>query len=497
MKRVRIKKVELNSPKPKKQWFKKLKEFDVKSFFKHPSVLTMIVIVFVVAGAIVVGCTRSTSKESNLPNVEIEAVSGEDVENDTFTEEGKEKAYEGKVENDEIKNAEENKEITSSAILTYNEDNGFGYLNNCVFLGDSRTVGMVNYRYISDEDALAKVGVAHTDVERITFSQNSGKQYTVKQFLASCAKDVVFVCYGVNGMDSIPEDKYKQSYTTLVDDIISWAPKSTIVLMAIWPVDDNGTYKGKVKNEWIDKYNEFLLNLAEEKGIRYLDVDTVLKNENGSIKAEYDGGDGLHYRSDAYKIILDYIVTHPVPGVSHAGEYKVHYVKPSKEYTDIVANPAATPVVLPTDLQITATPSSTTVTETPTASTTSSTTNQTTESTESTAPVNSESSATNASASQSSSTTDSGSTTTTTTTSSSSTPVTDTSSSSTEIPSGDDNPGGNDNPGGGNNDPSNGGGGDEPTEPEITEEPNTPTEPVATPGGTDQGGDPLTPEGGE
>ena len=246
----------------------------------------------------------------------------------------------GKVENDLIKQAEKDKVLESPCILEYNEDNGFGYLNNCVFLGDSRTVGMVNYKCISDEDALAKVGLAHTDAAKTTFTQNSGKSYTVKQFLAEKKSDVVYVCYGVNGMDSIPEEKYEETYTSLVDNIIDWAGDGTVVLMSIWPVDDNGVYKGKVKNEWIDKYNGFLMKLAEDRHIHYLDVNTVLKDKNGSIKAEYDGGDGLHYSAYAYGTILDYIVTHPVPGVSDEGEYKVHYVRPKGGANKIPKAPA-------------------------------------------------------------------------------------------------------------------------------------------------------------
>ncbi|MCR4922561.1 MAG: hypothetical protein K5931_00940 [Lachnospiraceae bacterium] len=315
---------------------------NIKAFLKHPSVLVILcaVLLLILGGFFTYSILSSKKSDSQIkPNVDIVAeAESNPVDAGKVIEEA---SYEGKVDNDLIKNAEANKELSSTAILPYNEDTGFGYLNNCVFLGDSRTVGMVNFKYISDEDALAKVGIAHTAVEKTTFTQNSGKQYTVKQYLSAVSPKVAYVCYGVNGLDSISEEKYIESYTSLVDKIIEWAPKTNIVLMAIWPVDDNGIYKGKVKNEWIEKYNKFLLSLAEEKGIYYLDVDTVLKNDEGSIKEEYDSGDGLHYSSSAYKVILDYIVTHPVPGVPDDGEYKVHYVKPSKEYNDIVSNTAA------------------------------------------------------------------------------------------------------------------------------------------------------------
>lgn len=227
-------------------------------------------------------------------------------------------------------------EEEAPTVLELNSKTKPGYMNNCYFLGDSRLVAMVSYGFVSDSNVLAKIGVSHTAVESTTFMQNSGKQYTVKQYLAEKKPPVVYVCYGVNGMNGISEEKYEKTYKELVEHIMEWAPDSKIVLMSIWPVDDNGRYKGNVKNEWINKYNDFLLALAEYEGLYYLDVASVLKDSNGSIKPEFDGGDGLHYRASAYNTILDYIMHHPVKGISDEGEFKVHYVKPSGEFKKIM-----------------------------------------------------------------------------------------------------------------------------------------------------------------
>ena len=227
-------------------------------------------------------------------------------------------------------------EEEAPTVLEYNASTRPGYMNNCYFLGDSRTVAMVSYGFISDSHVLAKVGISHTSVESTTFMQNSGKQYTVKQYLQSVKPPVVYICYGVNGMNGISEEKYEKTYTELVEHIIDMAPDSKIVLMSIWPVDDNGRYKGSVKNEWINTYNDFLLALAEYEGIYYLNVSSVLTDPNGSIKREFDSGDGLHYKASAYNTIIDYIMHHPVKGISDEGEFKVHYVKPSGEFKTVM-----------------------------------------------------------------------------------------------------------------------------------------------------------------
>ena len=234
------------------------------------------------------------------------------------------------------------KEVEDPTILAYNADTRSGYMNNCVFLGDSRTVAMVSYGFVSDSNVLAKVGISHWQVESTVFTQNSGAKFTLSDFLRTRNEPVIYVCYGVNGMNGLDEEKYKKTYNDLVDKIISLAGDRKIVLMSIWPVDDNGRYRGSVKNEWVDKYNAFLFDMAQEKGLYYLNVASILKDDNGGIKKGYDSGDGLHYRASAYNDILDYIIHHPVPGISDEGEFVVHYVKPTGEYKEIMTE---TPVL--------------------------------------------------------------------------------------------------------------------------------------------------------
>lgn len=226
--------------------------------------------------------------------------------------------------------------VEDPVVLAYKEDAKNGYMNNCIFLGDSRTVAAVSYGFLNDDMVLAQIGISHTSVATNTFVQNSGREYTLESYLKSHQSPVVYINYGVNGMNGISEEKYESTYEALIDQIISLCPNSKIVLMGIWPVDDYGTYKGRVKNEWIDKYNAWLLQIAEKKGLHYLDVETILKGSDGQILAKYDAGDGLHYRSSAYNDIIDYIIHHPVPGISDDGEFIVHYVAPSGDYKKIM-----------------------------------------------------------------------------------------------------------------------------------------------------------------
>ena len=229
----------------------------------------------------------------------------------------------------EMATEETKTESTSdTTVLVKKEGAKKGYLNRCVFLGDSRTVAMVNYGFFNDDSALAQIGISHPAFASNIFMNNAGKEYTMKSYLESHQAQVIYILLGVNGINDSSEDHYKNTFISLIGSVAELAPNSNIVLVSIGPVDDNGMYKNYVQNALIDKYNDFLLETAKEKHIFYLDIAEVLKESDGQVKSEYNGGDGLHYSGKGCEAIFNYIVEHPVPGISDEGEYVVKYVKP-------------------------------------------------------------------------------------------------------------------------------------------------------------------------
>ncbi len=236
----------------------------------------------------------------------------------------------------ETATAETKVESTAETTVLAKKDNAKkGYMNRCVFLGDSRTVAMVNYGLINDDAALAQIGISHPSFANNTFINNAGHEYTLKSYLSSHQAPVIYIALGVNGINDPSEDHYKKTFIDLIDKVADLSPNSNIVLMSIGPVDDNGMYKKTVQNSWIQKYNSFLLDTAKDRHIFYLDISEILTGDNGQVKSEYNGGDGLHYSGSGCEAIFNYIVEHPVPGIADDGEYVVKYIKPNPNRTKV------------------------------------------------------------------------------------------------------------------------------------------------------------------
>ena len=294
----------------------------------------LIIVVFiagvVIATSVVIVLKINSPKDGSEGDGTLDISIEEGSEEDSGTMES--------VETTIVETASAETKVESTAettVLTLKEGARDGYMNRCVFLGDSRTVAMVNYGLINDDAALAQIGISHPSFKSNTFVNNAGKEYTLKTYLASHQAPVIYIALGVNGINDPSEEHYKSTFEDLIDNVMDLSPNSNIVLMSIGPVNDNGPYKKTVQNSWIVKYNDFLLNTAKDKHLFYLDISEILTGSDGQVKSEYNGGDGLHYSSSGCKAIFDYIVEHPVPGISDDGEYTVKYIKPNPNRTKV------------------------------------------------------------------------------------------------------------------------------------------------------------------
>lgn len=269
---------------------------------KKPIILFGIIIAFM-AVLVCVSIVQKKEKESQQE----EAVDSETVIADT------QKPIETETEAEA--NEQPGKLDSDGITLAYDGSMGKDYLQNCIFLGDSRIVGMALYGYIETNTALAQIGLNHNNARSITYSTSTGEIYTFDSYLVTHPSKVIYICYGVNGLTQ-NESRFKADYQELVEHVKYLCPDSNIVIQSIWPSRDDGMYTATVSNEKIDYYNEFLYDLAAEEDCYYLDIQGALKDEEGQMMKQYDSGDGLHYNQNGYTDIIAYIVSHPVPGVT-------------------------------------------------------------------------------------------------------------------------------------------------------------------------------------
>lgn len=201
----------------------------------------------------------------------------------------------------------------SSTLLAEGERADDSYLEDFLFIGDSRINGMRNRGQIADKNAFAVNGLSHSVALKQACISYGGKKMTVAQAVAARKPAIMLVAFGINGAAYMNRSGFMEDYAELIDKLLAASPDSTLIIQSILPVSAAYVEKDpRLSNDNIDWYNEQLYALAEEKGVYYLNTAEALKDSHNNLDAAYDSGDGLHFNTRAGEAILEYILTHPI-----------------------------------------------------------------------------------------------------------------------------------------------------------------------------------------
>lgn len=219
-------------------------------------------------------------------------------------------------------NVTESPETTESPekwepVLTKTEDAGEEYLNKIVFLGDSTTYGLRHYAMLADGKETTRVWTPSSGTLAL-FNISTATVYypeldceiTIKEALTLKQPEYLVITLGVNGIASMNERTFKVAYKWLLDTVKEVSPNTKIICQTMFPVASNYQSLGSINNEKIQRGNEWILDVAAENEVKFLDTYSVLVGEDGWLPQELQNGDGLHLNSRGFEIELENIRTH-------------------------------------------------------------------------------------------------------------------------------------------------------------------------------------------
>ncbi|MEE0212208.1 MAG: GDSL-type esterase/lipase family protein [Negativibacillus sp.] len=202
--------------------------------------------------------------------------------------------------------------ILSSAALVPNSGSSVGdeYFDDAAFVGDSITEGIKLYEVMTNATVVAARGInldnVFTDDQIRTAQGNS----TVMGALEAAAPKKIYIMFGANGVGWFTEQHFTDVYTEFVQAVKEQHPDSQIYLQSILPVtqefDDS---REDISNDKINRYNELVVEIAEEQEVHYLDVASTFKDEKGCLP-EDSNGDGMHFGNKYYQKWFDYLKSH-------------------------------------------------------------------------------------------------------------------------------------------------------------------------------------------
>lgn len=236
--------------------------------------------------------------KENLINEEIEDVIEIPIVNE-IKEESKEP-----VEPQEPEEIEEPKEPVEDN--TSNNERTFG--NNVAFIGDSRTQAFLMYAGLNEVIDYTNVGLmVDTAVTKKFVKADKGEKVTILEDMAKRNIDTVYIMLGVNELGWRYSNIFIDKYGELIDLIRQINPNCEILVQSIIPLTKTKSDNDDIyKNERVKEYNDLLKEMSKEKNVKYIDVASVLSNNNGDLPEEASS-DGVHLNKEYCLKWLDYL----------------------------------------------------------------------------------------------------------------------------------------------------------------------------------------------
>lgn len=186
------------------------------------------------------------------------------------------------------------------------------YFNDAVFIGDSRTQGLITATGLYNTTAFTHQGLTVDTAFKDLIVEIDGQYYTAVDALSHAQFSKVYIMLGINETGWIYSSKFIEGYGRIIDAVRSANPEAQIYIQEILPVSNSvSNSHDYIKNGKIDEYNQLLQQLADEKQVYFVDTASAVAGADGSLP-EDAAVDGIHLKNSYCQQWLDYLKSHTV-----------------------------------------------------------------------------------------------------------------------------------------------------------------------------------------
>ena len=156
-------------------------------------------------------------------------------------------------------------------------------MDDALFIGDSRTVGLMEYSNIHGADFFCNVGMSVFNIQKETVSIPDLGKVSISQLLDSKDYNKIYVMLGVNEM-GYKFEKIVDKYSELINFIEDKEPEASVIILANLHVtksrsDTDDTFN----NASINRLNEAISKFANNDNVFYLDSNILFDDPDGAF----------------------------------------------------------------------------------------------------------------------------------------------------------------------------------------------------------------------
>lgn len=199
--------------------------------------------------------------------------------------------------------ASSNSTASANGFMPYEEgmEVDMSVFENSLFIGDSRTVGLMEYAQIEEADFFCAVGMNVFNVQKEKVSVKNDGKIQLAALLEKHQYERIFLMLGINEL-GYSLDSVLEKYEELIELLKESQPKAVIVLQANLHVTQKRSESDKViNNEAINLLNDSLKQMADEDKIFYIDVNPLFDDGFGNLDSE-KSEDDAHLYAKYYKV---------------------------------------------------------------------------------------------------------------------------------------------------------------------------------------------------
>ena len=158
-------------------------------------------------------------------------------------------------------------------------------MNDTLFIGDSRTVGIREYSGLKDADFFCSVGLNIFDATNETLSVENVGDVTLSSLLSQKKYTKIYIMLGINEV-GYPHSSIVDKYSKVLDMIKAKQPDASIFIEANLHVSKSRSDSDSVvNNAAINDLNTKLSALADGSRVFYIDANSIFDDESVFITA--------------------------------------------------------------------------------------------------------------------------------------------------------------------------------------------------------------------
>lgn len=182
------------------------------------------------------------------------------------------------------------------------------YLDDALFIGDSRTSTLYEYAGWENTDFFVKYGQTVWDV-----FDNNMDGVTLEQMLAGKTYGKIYIMLGINELGTGTAESFAAQFEKDVERVRQMQPNAIIFIQSIMHVtqskDAENTY---INNQEINARNDKLKELADGQNVFFIDENEAMDEPGtGTLKGDCSF-DGVHIKAKYIEVWREFLLDHGI-----------------------------------------------------------------------------------------------------------------------------------------------------------------------------------------